>query len=145
MKISTKGRYAVEALLYMALHKGEKWNVKIVAEAIGVTERYLEQIFHLLKKAEILETIRGPKGGYMIKGPLEDLKVGQIIRAVEGEIIPVPCVHCQDACTCDIKDICATRELWCKLLVAITEVIDGMTLQDLVKKYIIAQAVEGEV
>ena len=136
MKISTKGRYAVESLLFMALNgHGEKWQVRVVAEKTGVTERYLEQIFHILKKKEILDTIRGPKGGYFLKKAPRDLKIGEVIRAVEGEIIPAPCVHCETSCTCNIQDVCATRALWCKLLKAICSVVDTLTLEDLAKSY----------
>lgn len=136
MKISTKGKYAVEALLYMAINpQEEKWNIKSISEKVGVTERYLEQIFHLLRKAELLDTVRGPKGGYFLNRPIDELRIGEIIRAVEVDIIPVPCATCEDACTCNIKDICATRGLWYRLLEAICGVIDHITLKDLSEKY----------
>lgn len=142
MKISTKGQYAVEALLYMAIQsEEEKWNARVIAEKIGVTERYLEQIFHMLRKAEILDTIRGPRGGYFLNKEASTLTIGEIIRAVEGEIIPVPCVYCKEECTCNIQDVCVTRGLWRKLLEAIHEVIDNITLYELVEKY---NSMEGE-
>lgn len=136
MKLSTKGQYAVEALLYMAIHDDvDRWNIKVIAEKTAIKERYLEQIFHLLRKADILDTIRGPKGGYFISKDIKTLKIGEIIRAVEGDITPVPCVDCRTSCSCDVQDICATRGLWYRVEEAINQVIDFKTLYELVLKY----------
>lgn len=145
MKISTKGKHAVAALLYMAANtEVDRWSIKTIAAEIGVAQRYLEQIFFALRKAEILDTVRGIKGGYFLSKDPKELTVGDIIRATEGEIIPVPCVTCKEKCASNIQDVCSTRDLWCKLLDSIHEVIDHVFLTDLVQAYISRREMENE-
>lgn len=144
MRISTKGKNAVEALLYMASHEEEKlWGIKVVSSETQIPERYLEQIFFLLRKAMILDTVRGPKGGYFLARRADEIKIGEILRAVEGDLLPVPCVSCEEACTCKIQDLCTTRGLWYKLAEAISLVVDHMTLQELANRYLQKEEAAG--
>lgn len=135
MRISTKGKNAVEALVYMASSREQDvWPVKVVSSALQVSERYLEQIFFILRKAGILETVRGIKGGYYLARKPDEIKVGEILRAVEGEFIIVPCLTCGEACTCNIQEVCTTRGLWYKLAEVISGVVDHLTLKQLADK-----------
>lgn len=132
MKISTKGKYAVEGLVYMAYFSRDiPLRAKVIAEALGTTEKYLEQIFFMLRKEGVLETVRGAKGGYLIKMPLSKLSVGKIIRSVEKDMIPVPCIQDEMACTCEIEGVCTTRKLWQGMSKVIDETLDAVTLDRL--------------
>ncbi|MGL4343832.1 MAG: RrF2 family transcriptional regulator [Cellulosilyticaceae bacterium] len=136
MRISTKGKNAVEALLYMASQQEEVlWAIKTIAADTQIPERYLEQIFFLLRKANLLDTVRGPKGGYCLARRADEIKIGDILRAVEGDLLPVPCACCEEVCTCNIQDTCTTRGLWYKLAEAISSVVDNMSLQELANRY----------
>lgn len=135
MKISTKGKNAVEALLYMASQEDELLGIKHIASETHIPQRYLEQIFFQLRKEGLLDTVRGAKGGYFLAKRADEIKIGEILRAVEGDLVPVPCVMCEEACTCQIQDICTTRGLWYKLAEAISQVVDHLTLQELVDSY----------
>lgn len=143
MKISTKGKNAVEALVYMVSQEEESlFGIKVVSSETKIPERYLEQIFFLLRKAEILDTVRGPKGGYLLAKRADEIKIGDILRAVEGDLLPVPCACCEEACTCNIQDICTTRGLWYKIAEAISSVVDYMTLQELTNRYLQKEEVD---
>lgn len=132
MKISTKGRYAVEAMLYLSTkNKDEAITINEISEQTGVTKRYLEQIFIKLRKAELLTTIRGASGGYLLSREPKDITAGEIVRAVEGEMIPVPCVKEVGACPCQLEDVCTTRGLWKKIVFIVDDVLDKTTLEDL--------------
>lgn len=136
MKISTKGRYALEALLYMAhTVKGEPVAIRIVAESTGISEKYLEQLFFLLRKKGIIDTFRGPKGGYFIAKDLLSVTAGDIVRAVEGELVPVPCVADPGKCTSSMQGFCVTRELWQKISGTVDNVLDSVTLASLEEDY----------
>ncbi len=136
LKISTKGRYALEALTYMSANQDKMpINIKILAEETTISERYLEQIFLILRKAGILSTKRGPGGGYFIAVSCDVLKIGDVIRVVEGEIIPVPCVKGSCNRGDDFYNTCKTRDIWKKIAASADVVFDGITLADLASKY----------
>lgn len=136
MKISTKGRYALESLLAMGVLVGnEPVAITRIIEETHISKNYLEQIFFQLRKAGVLSSKRGPKGGYYIAIPLNELTANQIITAVEGEIIPVPCSKNPDVCTCNINDKCSTTILWQELYQTINRNLVEKTLQDMVDDY----------
>lgn len=136
LKISTKGRYALEALTYMAsLEDKEPQNIKTLSEKMNITERYLEQIFFILRKARILDTKRGPAGGYFISADIEKITAGDIVRAVEGDVIPVACVKGKDQCGSELYDTCLTRSLWLRISGAIDNVLDNITVSELAGSY----------
>lgn len=140
MKISSKGRYAIEALLYMAVYYGnEPVNIKPICEAINVSEKYLVQIFFILRKEKILSSVRGPKGGYSISDDLNTLTAGNIIRAVEGDIYPVACIKDKNNCKSKVKDTCATYPLWSNISNCIDNGLNNETLESLKNKFLEAQ------
>jgi Rrf2 family protein len=133
MRISTKGRYSLEALLYMALlPEGEYASTRAIAEDTGISDGYLEQLFIPLRKAGILQGIRGPLGGYLPGKAPERITVGEILRAVEGPLEPVDCVNSQ---TCPIRESCISRYTWSELYREINDCVDSVTLKDLVEAY----------
>lgn len=134
MKISTKGRYAVRVMLDLALNNtGECIKVKDIAARQGISEKYLEQIIAVLNKAGYVKSVRGAQGGYRIAKAPEEYTVGMILRLTEGSMAPVACLE-EGASECERCDTCETLEVWKELYTAINQVIDGVTIADLVEK-----------
>lgn len=131
MRISTKGRYAIRLMLDLAMNaSGDPIRLKDVARRQDISEKYLEQIISTLNKAGFVRSVRGPQGGYTLQWPPEEYTVGMILRLTEGSLAPVECVDDTNAC-CAREDNCATRILWKKLDDAINDVVDHVTLEDL--------------
>lgn len=132
MKISTKGRYALRLMLDLALNDTEKpIRIKEIACRQGISDKYLEQIISILNKARFVRSIRGPQGGYLLTKKPKDYTVGMILRLTEGSMAPVDCVD-EEIIACDRMENCATSIVWKRLNEAISEVIDNITLADLV-------------
>lgn len=128
MKISTKGRYAVILMLDLATYNtGEPVRLKDIAKRQQISEKYLEQIISLLNKAGFVKSIRGPQGGYMLKNPPEKYTVGMILRQTEGSLAPV---SIDDETSFERQSV--TTRIWTKMESAINEIVDGITLKDLV-------------
>ncbi|MDR1863675.1 MAG: Rrf2 family transcriptional regulator [Treponema sp.] len=133
MRISTKGRYSLEALLYLALlPKGRYVSTREIAQDTNLSDGYLEQLFIPLRKAGIVKGIRGPQGGYLPGKALNKIKVGDILRAAEGALEPVDCVKSKH---CPMSADCASRHTWAALYRAINECVDSITLADLAAAY----------
>ncbi|MDR2589237.1 MAG: Rrf2 family transcriptional regulator [Spirochaetales bacterium] len=133
MKISTKGRYSLEALLCLALLPGSSYtSTHSIAELTGLPEGYLEQLFIPLKKAGIISSGRGPLGGYHLGKTDGEISVGDILRVAEGPLEPVSCVTSQ---SCPAQSYCLSRHTWGELYSEITECVDNITLADLVRAY----------
>ena len=131
MKISTKGRYALRLMLDIAENANEKpVSVRDIAARQEISDKYLEQIISLLNGAGYVRSIRGPQGGYLLRKKPEEYTVGMILRLTEGTLSPVACVE-DDALPCERMDNCATIKLWKKLNKAISDVVDHITLADL--------------
>ncbi len=120
MKISTKGTYAIQVMLDLAIHNtGENINVKKIAERQDISEKYLEQIISILNKAGFVKSIRGAQGGYRLAKSPDKYTVGEILRVTEGSLEPV-------------SESDSPLSVWKKLTDAINNVVDSVTLQDLV-------------
>jgi Rrf2 family protein len=133
MRISTKGRYSLEALLYMALlPEGDSASTRAIAEHTGISDGYLEQLFIPLRKAGIVQGIRGPQGGYLPGRSPPEIRVGDVLRVVEGPMELVECVASMD---CPLKETCGSRHTWSELYRAISDCIDSITLADLIHIY----------
>jgi Rrf2 family protein len=134
MRISTKGRYSLEALLYLALIEEDRadragyTSTREIAENIGYSEGYLEQLFIPLRKAGLIQGVRGPQGGYYLGKKPEDISAGDILRAVEGSLQPTTCV---DAETCAESENCPSRRTWYALYQCITETVNAISLASL--------------
>lgn len=134
MKISTKGRYAVRVMLDLALHNsGECIKVKDIASRQGISDKYLEQIIAILNKAGYVKSVRGAQGGYRIAKDPKEYTVGMILRLTEGSMAPVACLE-ENADECERCDTCETLEIWKELYAAINNVIDNVTLEDLMER-----------
>lgn len=129
MRLTTKGRYAVTAMIDIALHRAAgPVSVTEVADRQAISGAYLEQLFSKLKRAGLLDSIRGPGGGYDIVRPLEAITVADIIAAVgEG----VDATRCQGAADCRDGATCLTHDLWQALSTHIDSFLGGITLHAL--------------
>ncbi|MDE7447078.1 MAG: Rrf2 family transcriptional regulator [Lachnospiraceae bacterium] len=133
MKISTKGRYALRLLLDLAVYNtGEPISLKDVARRQEISEKYLEQIISMLNKAGFVRSIRGAQGGYMLAKAPSEYTVGMILRLTEGSLAPVSCVG-EDSIECERRQGCVTVRVWEKLNDAVNQVVDNITLADLVE------------
>lgn len=132
MKISTKGRYALRLMLDIALNDAKTLvRIKDIAERQQISDKYLEQIVSSLNKAGFVKSLRGPQGGYRLTKKPEEYTVGMILRLIEGSLAPVACLD-DDINNCTRADRCPTLILWEKLYDAISEVVDNITLADLI-------------
>ncbi len=137
MKLSTKSRYALEALLYMTLHSdGSPMTAGDISAGTEISEGYLEQIFFRLRKAGFLSTVRGKTGGFLLAMPPEEITAGSVVRALEGTLVPVACAEDLSACTSPARDRCVTRALWVRISNEIGGILDAMTLRSLADSYI---------
>lgn len=136
MKISTRGRYGVAAMLDLAVHASEgAVSIKSISERQNISGSYLEQIFAELKKAGIVNSVRGPQGGYVPADSPDNITVGMILRALEGSLSPVGCMDEEDPDMCDRYGDCVTRYVWEKVRDVINDVVDGITFESLLEKY----------
>lgn len=132
MKISTKGRYALRVMIDIAINSnGEYVSVKDIAFRQEISKKYLEQIMTMLSKAKFIETTRGNTGGYKLTKKTSEYKVGEILRATEGDLAPLDCLLNNNSCS--RQENCKTYLFWQGLDNVINEYIDSKTLEDLIK------------
>jgi Rrf2 family protein len=131
MKISTKGRYALRLMLDLAsTDLNTPVSLKDVAKRQGISDKYLEQIIAVLNKAGCVKSVRGAQGGYLLRKKPEEYTVGMILRLTEGSLAPVACIE-DDEIVCDKADQCVTSIVWKRINDAVNDVVDNITLQDL--------------
>lgn len=133
MKFSTRTRYGIRAILELA-QSGKKGplQLKIIAQRQDISVKYLEQLMVVLKTAGFVRSIRGSKGGYVLaKAPVQ-IKLSDVLHCLEGTVTTVECVENKDYCVRAAD--CAARDLWVKVQKAIEDVLESMTLQDLVTR-----------
>jgi len=132
MKLTTKGRYAVTAMLDLALHaKNGPVSLADISERQGISISYLEQLFAKLRKNELVSSVRGPGGGYRLSRPGEELYVAQIIDAVDEK---VDVTRCNGHGDCQDGETCLTHDLWQDLSHQLHDFLSGISLQNLVDR-----------
>jgi Rrf2 family cysteine metabolism transcriptional repressor len=133
MNLSTKTRYGTRAVLDIAMNEAKgPVTLNEIAKRQDVSKKYVGHIVHQLLTAGVLESVRGPQGGYMLARPPKKIRLGEIIRALNGSMAPVRCVEKPAFCSRSKK--CATQEIWTTIKERVDDVIDGVTLADLVKR-----------
>lgn len=132
MRLSTKGRYAVTAMLDLALneHKGPV-TLADISEYQGISLSYLEQLFAHLRKHQLVEGLRGPGGGYRLNLPATEISVADIIRAVDEKM---DATRCHGKENCQEGERCLTHELWVELSAQIYDFLEGICLADLIQR-----------
>lgn len=132
MKISTKGRYGIRALIDLAINvEKENVTIKTISERQNISERYLEQIFSLLRKGGIIVGKKGAQGGYNLIKNKSELTIGEILRVLEGENILIDINPLEEN---DIENF-VNKNLWCNINKIISDYFDSITLEDLVEDY----------
>ncbi len=134
MKISTKGRYGLKAMIDIAVYATEnQTSLKNIALRQDISEAYLEQLIASLKKAGLVKSTRGAKGGYVLALPPEEIKIGTVLRVLEGSLSPVDCQKngCHENCDC-----CVSKTVWSRLEESLNDAADAITLQELAQDYI---------
>ena len=132
MKLTSKGRYAVTAMIDIALNQ-EKGAItlSLISERQGISLSYLEQLFAKLKKAELVSSARGPGGGYRLSRASSEISISEIIKAVDES---VDARKCAGKANCQGGDECLSHELWSELSETIDSFLKSITLQDVVSK-----------
>lgn len=133
MKISTKGRYALRLMADIA-QQGSKAPVSLrdTARRQGLSDKYLEQIVTPLVRAGLVRSVRGAGGGYLLTRKPEEYTVGDILRPLEGDLAPVECAT--NGAFCERSGDCLTVSLWRDIHRAVSAVVDGTTLADLLQR-----------
>ena len=133
MKLSTRTRYGMRAIIELAQYEGTRpLQLKTIAERQEISIKYLEQLMGLLRSAGLVRSVRGSKGGYALGRPQDQIKVSDVFRCLEGTVTTTECVEDKDVCQRSAD--CVARELWMEVEAAIHQVLDSITLADMVKR-----------
>ncbi len=131
MRVSTRGRYGLRAMLDLARHFGDAPVLtRTLAERQGLSRKYLHALLTVLKSAGLVRSMRGPGGGFALSRPPGEIRLGEVLRVVEGPLSLVECVA--DRGACDRIAGCEARQVWMGLSEAIEKAVDSVTLEDLV-------------
>ena len=135
MKLSTKGRYGLRALIDLAQYSGEApVSITSISARQELSERYLEQLMSMLKKAGLVKSIRGAGGGYVLAKDMAEISVGDVLRALEGSLEPVECAGLEPDGGCKAADYCVTKYVWQRINDSISRTVDEIRLDQLVEE-----------
>ena len=137
IRISTRGRYALRALLDVARHDGDgPVSRQEIAGRQEISAGYVAQLFRHLQSAGLVEGVKGPGGGYRLGREAASITVADVVRAVEGPVALVACVlaDCEETHPCRRADGCVTHLLWRQVSDAVTDMLNAVTLQDLAEQ-----------
>ena len=133
MLVTTKGRYAMRLMIYIASFPDRKVALREVAENEDISLKYLEQLARDMVEANLLNSVRGHGGGYLLARPAADISAGDILRAAEGTTVPVACAALEEGGTgCPREKECSTISFWSGLDEVIESYVDNVSLADLV-------------
>ena len=133
MRLSTKGRYGARAMLDLALNSSEgPVLLREIAKRQEVSEKYLEHSISALRKAGLVRSIRGARGGYLLARLPSEIRLSQIMEVLEGSMAPAECVD--DSQVCQRAQLCVTRDIWAKVKEATDNILESITLQDMVER-----------
>ena len=135
MKFTAREQYGLRAMVELARRYGDgPVSLSAVARIQGLSQGYLEQVAGGLRRAGLLISRRGAAGGYILAREPDAITVGDVIRVLEGEIVPMTCVASEDTCAppCTRKDQCVTRDVWLTVRMQLEKTLDNTTLADLV-------------
>lgn len=142
MRLTTKGRYAVTAMLDLALHEGKgPISLADISERQGISLSYLEQLFAKLRRNELVRSVRGPGGGYQLKREQGLINVAEVIDAVNESVDATGCQHNGG---CQGGEVCLTHHLWCDLSDQIHGFLSSISLADLVARRDVQQVADRQ-
>lgn len=136
MIVSTKGRYALRVMVYLALHGSEeRIPLKDIAESEGISQKYLESIMSTLSKADFVDAVHGKGGGYRLNRPAEGYTIGSILKLTEGSLATVSCTT-QGPSACSRSTCCHTLPMWERLDKMVDDFFEGITLADILTEQV---------
>ncbi len=139
MKLSSRSRYGLRAVLDLALEYGKgPLQIKAIASREDISNKYLEQLMTILKTSGLVRSFRGPKGGYMLAKSPNEVKLDEVFTVLEGPLVTVECLQHPEYCPRCAE--CITRQVWSDVQDAILGVLEAISLQDLVDR---ARAVDN--
>jgi Rrf2 family cysteine metabolism transcriptional repressor len=131
MKLSTRTRYAVRAIIELAHNEGNQpLQLRVIAKRQDISIKYLEQLIAVLRSAGLVRSIRGSKGGYVLAKEPSQIKLSDVFHCLEGNVNTAECIENKDYCERAAE--CAARQVWAQVQQAIEDVLQSITLQDLV-------------
>lgn len=131
MKISTRGRYALRIMIELAKAQPNEYiSLNSLSEKQSISQKYLEQIVPMLTRGGFVRSIRGNRGGYTLTKSPDQITVGDILRATEGSLAPVPCLELEEN-TCEKSSYCPALKIWSGLYETINSYLNGITLQQI--------------
>lgn len=137
LKLSTKGRYGLRAFIDLAVC-GENQPVSLasIAQRQEISVSYLEQLMAKLKKAGLVESVRGVNGGYSIARPADEISVGDVLRALEGDLAPVECAGIDNGgkAHCNGSSQCVSKIVWKRINDSINDTVDSIFIGELVRE-----------
>lgn len=135
MRLPTRPRYGLRTMLDVAIHQREGAPVLMreIAERQGISEKYLEHVVNGLRRAGLLRSVRGPRGGYYLGKPAEAITLLEIYEATDGEVLTLVCLEGERA-SCSRSSACVARSAWEGLGLAMKEYLGGINLQELVER-----------
>lgn len=133
MKLSTRTQYGLRALVYLAKKDKKICSLKEMSNKEGIPFDYLEKIISRLIKSGFIESKKGVSGGYLLKKRPKQIKIGDVINILEGNLSLVSCMRGRDKKICPREKQCLTKGLWQKIQDAITNTLKKITLADLLK------------
>lgn len=135
MKLSTKGRYGLRAMIDLTVHsEKEPVSISNIAARQHISESYLEQLLAKLKRAGLVTSIRGAGGGYVPGRRAEEISVGDVLRALEGSLNLVDCPGLSEENGCGGADVCVTKYVWKRVNDSINRTVDEIKISDLVRE-----------
>lgn len=133
MLVTTKGRYAMRLMLYIASFPDRKVALREVAENEAISFKYLEQLAHAMVKAGLLTSVRGHGGGYALSRSASQITAGDVLRAAEGSTVPVACAALEEGGSCPREKLCSTVEFWAGLDAVVENYVDGVTIAEMAR------------
>lgn len=138
MKVAKKTEYGLRAMVALATLAGENQAVPLrsIAESENIPEPFLDQIVAKLRKAGFVKSVRGVNGGYMLSRPASDIRIGALVRVLEGSLSPIDCVSEENPNStqlCGKVRACQTRTVWLRVMEAITASLDSLSLEDVIQ------------
>ena len=136
MKLSTKGRYGLRAMLDLAINSvDEHVSLNSIAERQSISENYLEQVFSILRKAGLVKSVKGAQGGYVLADSPSKIKIGTVLRAMEGSLSIIDADTDERSLKQNGVEYCIKAKVWDKINQSIDNVVDSITLEDMVNEY----------
>ncbi|WP_147532850.1 RrF2 family transcriptional regulator [Bacillus marasmi] len=133
MKISSRGEYALRALIVLGQHRGSVMKIEEISKKTLVTVNYLEKILLQLKKQKLVTSKRGISGGYLLLKEPSEIIIGEVVRNIEGPLSPMGCASITKYEPCELEEGCLLKPLWSLVRDTIAFVLEQTTLEDLLE------------